>query len=179
MIDHIEITITYLEMGKAPSDRLAPAPPGTTPVLRPLLDPRVEDYRRLYNAVGEKWFWWERRVLPDAELERILGEPGREVLVLEEGGEQAGFAELEHQEGGRALQVIYFGLVPAFIGRGLGGWFLSRVIDHAWSAAPRRVWLHTCTLDHPAALSVYRKAGFVPFKTDTRSIPDPRFSGLF
>lgn len=179
MTGSIEITITYLEMRRPPAGRPSQAPSGMVPDLVPMVEPSVEDYRRLYETVGEKWFWWERRVLSDADLERILREPHREVLLLTEGGQEAGFAELESQEGGRAVQVIYFGLVPAFIGRRLGGWFLRRVIDRAWSQGAERVWLHTCTQDHPSALPVYLRAGFVPFRTETRTISDPRDSGLF
>ena len=76
------------------------------------------------------------------------------------------------------MELSYFGLLPAFIGRGFGGRLLRFAVGRAWTLETRRLWVHTCDLDHPAALGLYRRAGFTPFRTDTVTLPDPRISGL-
>jgi GNAT superfamily N-acetyltransferase len=119
----------------------------------------VELYRSLYDAVGRPWHWVDRKRLSDDELARILGDPAVEVHVLRVGGEPAGYAELDRRVAGE-IELAYFGLMPAFVGQGLGGYFLRWAVARAWSYAPRRVWVHTCTLDHPSALPCYLRAGF-------------------
>jgi len=88
----------------------------------------------------------------------------------------AGFAELDRRNK-EDIELVQFGLMPEFIGRGLGWYFLQWIIDKAWSYQPRRFWLHTCTLDHPAALPNYQKAGFTIYKEETiqRDIPVTNF----
>lgn len=87
-----------------------------------------------------------------------------EIYVLYVGGVPAGYAEIDlRQEPDIAL--AYFGIMPDFIGQRLGSFFLNWIIDKAWSYHPQRFWLHTCTLDHPKALAVYQKAGFVAYKS--------------
>jgi GNAT superfamily N-acetyltransferase len=82
-------------------------------------------------------------------------------------GTPAGYAELERQGAGD-VEIAYFGLIPAFIGQGLGGWLLSHVIERAWAmAATTRVWVHTCSLDGPHALANYKARGMVEFATTT------------
>ncbi len=80
-------------------------------------------------------------------------------------GEPSGFAELDRRQPDE-IELVQFGLLPGFIGQGLGKWFLQWTIDKAWSYEPKRFWLHTCTLDHPTALPNYLKAGFALFKQE-------------
>lgn len=80
-------------------------------------------------------------------------------------GSPAGFAELDRRRPGE-VELVQFGLMGDFLGQGLGTWFLQWTIDRAWSYRPTRFWLHTCTLDHPAALSFYKKAGFAEYKRE-------------
>jgi GNAT superfamily N-acetyltransferase len=101
--------------------------------------------------------------MPDEARAAILGDPRNELHVLHVEGTRAGFAELDRRQPGE-IELVQFGLTPDFIGQGLGKWFLQWTIEKAWSYQPRRVWLHTCTLDHPAALPNYTKGGFVLFK---------------
>jgi GNAT superfamily N-acetyltransferase len=152
-----------------------------------LARPAAAFYRYLYAAVGEPWFWYERRLLPDAELETLIRAEGIEITVLYADGEPAGYAEMDYRDkGGRSesdrsesgANLAYFGLVPRFIGHGLGGFFLDRTVEEAWRRGARRLWVHTCTLDHPRALALYQKAGFVPYKQETKAIDDPRALGL-
>ena len=72
------------------------------------------------------------------------------------------------------IELAYFGLLPGFIGRGLGGFFLRALVDNAWAANPKRLWLHSCNFDHPSAFAHYQRAGFVPYKQETKRIEDPR-----
>src|SRR5262249_38262040 len=107
-----------------------------------------------------------RRKMPDAALAALLNDPRNELHVLHVDAAPAGFAELDRRQG-NDIELVQFGLMPAFIGQGLGKWFLQWTIDKASSYAPTRFWLHTCTLDHPVALPNYLKAGFRLFKEET------------
>ncbi len=159
----VDVTVYYLEM-LSPSHRTIPAPCDGLNVLH-IQAPTVDDYRGLYNAVGREFHWLSRRKLSDAELAAVIQHPLNELHVLQVAGVPAGFAELDRRQPDE-IELVQFGLTREFIGRGLGKWFLQRTIDQAWSYQPRRFWLHTCTLDHPAALPNYLKAGFVLFKQE-------------
>src|SRR5437879_8670469 len=106
-------------------------------------------------------------MLSDAELAALLNDPRLEVQVLMAEGVPAGFAELDRWVEGE-VELVQFGLMPEFIGQGLGKWFLQWTIDRAWSYGPTRYWLHTCSNDHPGALPNYRKAGFEIYKEETK-----------
>ena len=145
-------TITYLEMMAKPPRPPAPVPAAKLALMRAERC-TVSFYRYLYNVVGEPWIWYERRVWSDARLAELLARPEVEVYVLHAWGSPAGFFELVRAESGDT-ELAYFGLVPEFIGRGFGAWFLNSAIDTAWLGATQRVWVHTCTYDHPRALGV-------------------------
>jgi ribosomal protein S18 acetylase RimI-like enzyme len=172
----IETVITYLEM-KAPPPPRPPRQPAHAIALLRLAKPSTAFYRYLYRVVGEPWFWYERRLLTDAELEPQIRAEGIEITVLYADGEPAGYAEMDYRD--RAdVNLAYFGLAPHFIGHGLGGFLLERTVEEAWRRGARRLWVHTCTLDHPRALALYQKAGFVPYKQETKVIDDPRALGV-
>ena len=162
-MDSVEVTVHYLEM-LAQSHRSVPAPRDGLTVLH-TLSPTVPYYRSLYNAVGKDFNWLSRRKMSDEALAAIIGDPRDELHVLHVDGTPAGFAELDRRQP-LEIELVQFGLMPDFIGQGLGKWFLQWTIDKAWSYEPKRFWLHTCTLDHPAALPNYLKAGFVQFKQE-------------
>ena len=175
--DRLEVTFTYLEMRAPPRRPTARPPASKQPLMLLKLDtPTLSFYRYLYNAVGEPWLWYERRIMNDEQLGAILSDPAVEVHVLYSGGVPAGYAELNLADI-RNIQLAYFGLVPDFIGRGLGRYFLEAIVDTAWSRHPDRLWLHTCTLDHPSALRNYQRRGFTPFDQKTRKVMDPRRVG--
>jgi GNAT superfamily N-acetyltransferase len=154
----ITTVVTYLEMRTPPAEPPRPAPrPGLE--IRLARRPSVAFYRFLYAAVGEPWTWTVRRWLSDAELRAILDDPRVEVNVLWADGVPTGYVELDRREP-PDVEIAYFGLMPEFIGRGLGAYLLDWAIRHAWRARPRRLWLHTCDLDHPRALAFYQKLGF-------------------
>lgn len=152
------MTVTYLEM-RSPGQRLA-APGWAEPVtIQRAERPTISFYRYLYDTVGSDWDWYERRRLSDDGLAAIVHDDAVEVYVLYVRGVPAGYVELDRRVEGE-VEIAYFGLVPDYIGRGLGPALLDWALERAWSYGPRRVWLHTCSLDHPKALAVYRRAGF-------------------
>jgi len=168
--------ITYLEMTEPPS-AVPPRLPHPGLRIERLQPVPVDLYRRLYRAVGEPWLWWERLVWSDEELAEQLSAPGIEVHALWSGNQPAGYFELDRRQPGD-VEIVYFGLVPEAIGQGMGRWFLAETIRAAWTPEARRVWLHTCTEDHPRALAFYESAGFRPYKTETAIIDDPRATDL-
>ena len=153
----MDVTVTYLELLARP-ERVVPPPRDGLAVVH-ARKPTLAYYRFLYDAVGRRWQWDSRKRLSDAELAAIIHDPRDEVHVLHVEGVPAGFAELDRRVEGE-IELTQFGLMPEFIGQGLGKYFLQWAIDRAWAYGPLRFWLHTCTLDHPAALPTYLKAGF-------------------
>jgi GNAT superfamily N-acetyltransferase len=158
------VTTTYLEM-LAHNERDVAAPvPGIAVVQA--AKPTLAYYRFLYQSVGNDWDWTSRKKLADDELARIIQDPRVELHVLFVEGTPAGFAELDRRIADE-IELKQFGLVPQFIGRGLGRYFLQWTIDKAFRYGPKRFWLHTCTNDHPVALPNYLKAGFVKYNEET------------
>ena len=161
-------TVTYLEMTSP--DRRSAAPGWPEPVtVRRAERPTVSFYRYLYDTVGADWDWYERRRLSDGALAAIVHDDAVEVHVLYVRGVPAGYAELDRRIEGE-VEIAYFGLVPDYIGRGLGPALLDWALERAWSYRPRRVWLHTCSLDHPGALAMYRRAGFEAYDREVVSV---------
>jgi len=158
-----DVTVYYLEMLAKPQ-RTVPAPRGGLMVMH-AQRPTVAYYRFLYNTVGGNYHWYSRGKLPDADLAAVIQHPPNEVHVLHADGVPAGFAELDRRAADE-IELVQFGLMPEFIGQGLGKYFLQWTIDRAWSYQPRRFWLHTCTLDHPRALPNYLEAGFAMYKQE-------------
>jgi GNAT superfamily N-acetyltransferase len=160
----MNVKVTYLQMFANPS-QVVPLPREGLTVIH-ARKPTIAYYRFLYDAVGRRWQWLGRRKLSDEELARIIHDSRDEVHVLHVEGVPAGFAELDRRVEGE-IELTQFGLMPEFIGQGLGKFFLGWTIDRAWSHGPRRLWLHTCSLDHPAALPNYQKAGFQIYREET------------
>jgi GNAT superfamily N-acetyltransferase len=168
----LEVAVTYLEMRARP--QLSPPPAPSLPHRIELVpNPSLAFYRYLYNVVGEPWLWHERRKTDDATLASLLADPDLILLVAYAEGEPAGYAELNARRQ-PDIELAYFGIVPKFIGHGLGPTLLHAAVELAWSRTPRRLWVHTCSLDHPKALPCYQKAGFVPYDKVVRRIRDPR-----
>src|SRR5262245_15495716 len=159
----VDVKVYYLEM-LAPCSRPTPAPRDGLSVLH-ARRPTVPYYRFLYKSVGQDYHWYSRGRLSDADLAATIQHPLNEVHVLHVEGTPAGFAELDRRKQDD-IELVQFGLMPEFIVQGLGRYFLQWTIDKAWSYKPRRFWLHTCTLDHPAALPNYQKAGFMIYKEE-------------
>jgi GNAT superfamily N-acetyltransferase len=162
----VDVKVYYLQMFARPQ-RAVPAPREGLAVIH-ARRPTVAYYRFLYDGVGRDYDWTSRKKLSDAQLAVILHDPRDEVHVLLVEGVPAGFAELDRRTEGE-IELVQFGLMPEFIGQGLGRYFLQWTIDKAWSYNPQRFWLHTCTKDHPAALPNYLKAGFALYKEEVKN----------
>ncbi len=170
-------TITYLEMRSRPRLPSLHPPAGAHTALLRCLNPTVAFYRFLYDSVGAPWLWWERRLLDDETLAATVQDPKVEIYVLYLDGQPAGYAELDRRQEPE-IELAYFGLMPAFIGRRLGPYLLASAIDIAWSYEPSRLHLNTNTLDHPKALALYQRMGFVPYRQEQKVIDDPRVTGV-
>ncbi len=156
------IATTFLEMHQPPREKLAWRPDISFQLLpKPV---SASDYRHYYYGVGAEWNWLDRMVIPDEELEQKINADNTEIYIFLVNAEPAGFAEFVKETDFTEIQ--YFGLLPAFVGKGLGHFFLHWVIQQAWAYNPRWIQLNTCTLDHPNALSVYKKAGFEIVRTE-------------
>ena len=163
----VDVTRTYVQMlhpadlrpaGGSPDvvvERAEPCPPGL--------------YRFLYGEVGRRYRWVDRLPWSDTEITAHLAQPGISIWTLRQDSTIGGFFELvRHQDD--SVEIAYFGLLDAFLGRGLGKYLLTEAVTRAWQPGTRRVWLHTCTLDHPAALPNYLARGFRAYKTETYSV---------
>lgn len=167
----VEVTRTYLELAR-PEDLVAA--PSADPRLK--LE-RVEQcpasfHRYLYAEVGRAYHWIDRLHWTDEQTRAHLDSPTVGLWVLYCAGAPAGYFELKRHDDGSA-EVAYFGLLPEFKGRGLGKHLLTEAVREAWSLGARRVWLHTCTLDDPAAMPNYVARGFRPFKSEGYAIDLP------
>lgn len=153
----ITVTRTYLEMA-SPGD-LKPAGEAQDGVrLERMASCPWHFYRYLYTEVGRPYHWRDRLPWTEAQFREWLAGPSVLWLLSVEGA-PAGFFELRRHPDD-SLEIAYFGLLPEFQARGLGKYLLTRAVQVAWDARPGRVWLHTCTLDHPGALPNYLKRGF-------------------
>lgn len=153
----VEVTRTYLAMDQPPAPDRGPSWPPGFHLQREVVDEAL--YRQLYASVGGAWHWRDRLPWTDEQLRTHLTDPAIAVWVLREDGAPRGFFELA-RHGDGSVEIAYFGLLPGAMGRGLGRALLIAAIDAAWALDPARVWLHTCTLDHPAALPNYLSRGF-------------------
>jgi GNAT superfamily N-acetyltransferase len=159
---------TYLEM-RAPSQlRRARLADDTLRLVRaercyPAL------YRYLYGEVGRRYHWFDRLPWTDDQIRAHLAQPGVSIWLLLVSGTPAGYFELQADDEG-GMEIAYFGLFDEFLGRGLGAHLLTEAVETAWHFGPVRVWLHTCSFDHPAALPNYTRRGFTPYKTEEYSV---------
>ena len=167
--------VTFLEMTERPPPRALPPRPDLVLVPWPRND--RDGYRRLFRAVGEPWLWTSRLRLDEAGLARILEDPAVDLFRLERDGRPIGLLELDFREAGQC-ELAFFGLVPEAVGSGAGRWLMERALERAWRPGVRRFWVHTCHLDHPAALGFYIRSGFRPYKFAIEIFEDPRLSGL-
>lgn len=167
--------VTYLEMTEPPVLRPPPDVPGLA--LRRVEHPDLDWYRILFRRIGTEWLWFGRLVMPDDEVRAIIGHAGVEVYALTRDGRDEGLVELDRREA-PDIELAYFGVTPELTGQGAGRWLMQRALELAWRRRPRRLWVHTCTLDHPAALAFYIRSGFHPYRRAVEVADDPRLLGL-
>jgi len=164
--------VTYLEMTEPPAEPV----PATSLQLR-RIRPTLDDYRALFRKIGAPWLWFSRLAMADAELEAIITDPGVELLEVAAVEAVVGMLELDFRTAGEC-EIAFIGLVPSLTGEGHGRWLIAEAVHRAWRERVTRVHVHTCSLDHPAALAAYRRAGFVPYKRAIERFADPRLSGI-
>jgi GNAT superfamily N-acetyltransferase len=163
--------VTYLEMTRPPRPKpLSPCPFR----LQRWRDVDPAKYRLLFARVGARWLWYSRLAMDDDALRAAVGEVH---AVVDPKGIEVGMLELDFSSADQCL-IRFLGLVPELAGRGHGDWLFAQALALAWRKGVRRVAVHTCTLDHPAALPAYLKAGFTPYRRAFESFPDPRLTGL-
>lgn len=165
----VEVTITFLEVTQRSTRGSAPPRRADISGIVRADPPSLGFYRFLYESVGEPCYWYMRRLMKDEQLRTIIEDSLVEVYVLYVRGTPAGYVELDRRLQGE-VEIAYFGLLPEFIGRGLGSWLLSWAMQCAWQQDVARVWLHTCTLDHPSALPMYQRAGLQAFKQEKERV---------
>ncbi len=157
----LDITEYSLEMRS--SADLKPKPlPTVNFVVRQVMHPTPELNRFFYTAVGGDWYWVDRLAWTYDEWTAYIDRPELQTWVGYLDGSPAGYFELERQPD-NVVEITSFGLLKPFIGKGLGGYFLSECIRRGWAWNAQRVWVHTCSLDHPAALANYQARGLRVF----------------
>lgn len=167
----VEVTTWFLEM-LAPDQLVRVGPPLAEARVERADIPSPELSRFLYTAVGGGWYWTERLEWDYARWLSYLDRPTVETLVLYVSGTPAGYVELEVQAEDN-VELAYFGLLPRFIGQGLGGYLLSVGVERGWAQGARRVWVHTCSLDGPHALANYQARGFRVYRQTVAQLDLP------
>ena len=167
----IPMVVTFLEMKDKPAALPPPMPRGKVAILK-AEHPPVHFYRYLYDTIGDAYFWVDRRKLSDAQLGEILQHPQVDLFVLYVDGAPAGMAELDMRDAAIG-QLAYFGLMPDYVGHRLGYFFLYHACSNAWAKPISKMLVNTCTLDHPRALPLYQRLGFVPYTREERYIELP------
>lgn len=165
--------VTHLEMRAPPAE---PVPPASLRLSR-VARPTPEHYRAIFRKVGAPWLWFSRLVMDDATLDAIIANPAVELYEVTAVEAVVGMLELDFRQAGEC-ELAFVGLVPELPGQGHGRWLLAEALRLAWRDGIARVHVHTCSLDHPAALRAYLRAGFTPFKREIERFPDPRLTGI-
>ncbi|RDI94979.1 GNAT family N-acetyltransferase [Meiothermus sp. QL-1] len=170
----LEVTTYYLEMTSPMALRpKREAPEGF--LLMKAEIPSAEFQRFLYRSVGGPWYWYEKAHWGYEEWLAYAQNPRLHTWVAYLRGTPAGYFQLELQPEAN-VEIVYFGLLPQFCGMGLGGHLLTRALEEAWRLGAGRVWVHTCSLDSPAALANYQARGMRLYHSETRllELPDEK-----
>lgn len=162
MAEVLTARITHLEMLAPPAHRI-PMPLGFRLAVMRATGMPLPFYRYLYEQVGKAHHWVLRRGMEDAELSSVIHSERTDIHVLYVDGSPAGFFELDLGGLPDEAEIVYFGIVPDFQGRGLARFFLSEAVSAAWNRQPARLVIHTNTLDSPRALQLYQRTGFSPY----------------
>lgn len=172
--NEVATVVTSLEMTTRPAPRLMP---DSRLRLVRWPAPSTAKYRALFSRIGARWMWFSRAIMPDDALQAIIGDPAIEVYaVADPAGIEVGILELDFRDA-RTCEISFFGLIPELSGAGHGRWLMAQALLRAWRSDIDRVWVHTCTLDHPSALNFYRKQGFTAFRRELETFADPRLTG--
>ena len=164
--DEIDYTVTYLEMTDRPTAPPPPRPVNLNMALFAAVEPPVDYFLHLYGSVGAPYEWTDWFDAPRAELQDFVHSPKVSLYSLLMDGWPGGFFMLDSRTEG-ICDLAYFGLVPDVVGRGVGTWLLATAIETGWDRpGTERMTVNTCTLDHPRALGLYQRMGFVPVRRE-------------
>ena len=173
--NEVATIVTTLEMRQRPPLRPLPA---SRLRLAPWHQPAAEKYRVLFRRIGAPWLWFSRLVMDEATLVGIIHHPDVQVFAaVDPAGVEVGMLELDFRAPGEC-ELAYFGLIPELAGQGHGRWLMAEALGRAWRKGVERVWVHTCTLDHPSALGFYRASGFTAIARTIETFTDPRTIGI-
>ena len=167
----VPMTVTFFEMTAKPSALPPPSPKGRHAILK-AENPTPHFYRYLYDTIGGPYLWVDRKKLTPEALAEVIRNPQNALYVLYVEGCPAGMAELDLRREG-ACNIAYFGLMPEFIGKRLGYFFLYHACQNAWAHPISRLTINTCTLDHPRALPLYQRMGFSAYAREERFVELP------
>ena len=154
-----------------------PAKPLDSLQLRNIQQPGLDWYRSLYRRIGEEWLWFSRLVMNDRQLADVIQHPNVSVYALSDGGRDIGLLELDWRQAPEC-EIVFLGLAPDAVRQGAGAWLVGEAQRIAFDEErATRLWLHTCTLDHPRALPFYLRHGFRAFRREVEIASDPRLTG--
>ena len=171
---HLANVVTCLEMRAKPA--LRPAAGGMGFTLERMDAGDTERFRGLFRDIGRDIMWFSRLIIGEEKLAAIIGDPDVMSLALVQGGRGIGLLELDFREAGQC-ELSFFGVVPSAVGGGAGRWLMNEALTAAWARPISRLWVHTCSLDHPAALGFYQRSGFRPYEIMVEVHADPRLTG--
>lgn len=171
---HIASVVTCLEMRQKPDIAPCALPEGYT--LERYSGGSLDQYRALFRKVGADWLWFSRLLMSDEKLTAVLGKATLEIYVIRHEGNDVGLMELDFGVPDEA-ELVYLGLVSGTTGQGIGRAVMNAATELAWAKPIHRFWVHTCSFDHPSALSFYCRSGFVPYALQIEVQPDPRLCG--
>ena len=167
--------VTHLEMTSPAPLRPAPKIAGTE--IRCVNTPNVDWYRELFSRVGtQEWLWLSRMDLDMAALADFLNDPKVKCYAMRYKGRDEALLELDFRTP-QECELAFFGTTRALMGTGAGRMLMNHAIQTAWREPIKRLHVHTCTLDHPSALSFYQRSGFVPVRQQIEIADDPRAHG--
>lgn len=173
--EQIGAIVTSLEMRDRPRPKPLPASPLS---LAAWATPTPDAYRTLFRRVGAPWLWFSRLVLDDAALAAIIHDEAVRIWAVRDlRGIEIGMLELDFRKAGEC-EIAFFGFVPELAGKGNGSWLMAHTLMQAWRKDVSRVWVHTCSLDHPSALGFYIRQGFTPYARAIETFADPRLAGV-
>jgi GNAT superfamily N-acetyltransferase len=165
---------TFLDMKALPARKLAPFTADLS--LVPIGNMSLDDYRAAFKAVGENLLWFSRLLMSDEKLQSVLSNPAIDSYLFKRDGKMVGLLELNFEDMANC-ELAFFGLVPDAVGGGLGRALMDEALRRAFTKPIGRIWLHTCTLDHPLALPFYLRSGFTPYARKVELHDDPRHQG--
>ncbi|MGJ4901479.1 GNAT family N-acetyltransferase [Bradyrhizobium sp. HKCCYLRH2060] len=169
----VAAVVTSLEMVAPPV--LPPDPIGDWSIRR-VAQPDLDWYRDLYARVGWEWLWSQRTRMSDAELAKTVRADGVEIYTLAHDGGDEALLELDFRNK-TDCELVLFGVTDRLIGTGAGRLLMNHALRRAWAQPLTRLWVHTCSFDHPRALAFYQRSGFRPYRRQIEIAPDPRLDG--